>query len=313
MGDSSLESQVELTDHPAMEDAALPKLKTETFGNDNSNLWLVKVPAALGRKWMECANTGKKVGDVSIINTPARYPGQKATQGMVYTAASDLVGEPEAKVPRTGNQPGMMGNGAYGRQGAPNSGPMALGRTAPKSLGISMERNFSMKQLDTRGSQNNALQVVITETKRNPPTLQDETRELRGKISKFYELAPKKSLDYFKWKKARNEILSQPKKVVVRTNATTTENRYLASNVQNSVKKSEKPTNSKAPRVQMDDDEVQDRIFGLFAQHEFYQLDDIQKELNQPREKVVRVLSKIGRKSADRRNHWELIDEFKHY
>ena len=102
-----------------MEDAALPKLKTETFGNDNSNLWLVKVPAALGRKWMECANTGKKVGDVSIINTPARYPGQKATQGMVYTAASDLVGEPEAKVPRTGNQPGMMGNGGYGRQGAP--------------------------------------------------------------------------------------------------------------------------------------------------------------------------------------------------
>merc|ERR1711953_752078 len=67
----------------------------------------------------------------------------------------------------------------------------ALGRKTP---GISMERNFSMKQLDTRGSQNNALQVVVTETKRNPPALQDETRELRGKISKFYDLAPKKIL-----------------------------------------------------------------------------------------------------------------------
>ena len=296
-----------------MEDAAKPSLDVTTYGKDSSNLWIVKVPAYLGKKWLEHAHSGREVGKVSIVDRQGmpRVPGQKSgsmSRIMQYTAAPDLLNDEQELPSKKARNDSDSQFQALGRAGA---GAHHRNQNKTK-LKMRMESTYTMKQLDSRESLNNALQVVFTETKTNPPDHENESRALRGKVTKFYELEPNKTAEYYKFKKDRTKMIRTPKMETAITEPKAMEAIYQAGTVKTNQRKEEQ---QKKSRVDMDEAQIEAELFGMFKRHQYYKFDDLVSELNQPRSKVEAVLKGIGTYNTGhpRKNMWELKEDYKDY
>lgn len=340
---------------PLMEDAADPKLEVETYGQRSSNMWLVKVPKYLGERWLEHAKTNRHIGKIDItktlvpnktnnrlkrnLPTPAN---QKYINVMTYTASEELLNSqpaPKKQVLSNGqarpqvvplSRPGMAPmippnpHGTLPRTKIPQPPvrqmqQVGMAQSNQPKIESRMEKTYVMKQLDTRESLNNALQVVFTESKTRPPLHQGENRQLRGKVSKFYDLDPKKTTDYFRYKRDLHNQNSMPTKITQKYDNNIVENRYQAGSVATfnvkSTQEKEDKLKKRANQVDMSKQDIERKLFELFNKHEYCMLDDIVKFVGQSKNKVTDALNDIAiyNTGHPHKNHWELKPDYKDY
>lgn len=323
-----------------MEDAANPNLEIQN-NIKSSNYWLVKVPYDLGQKWLAHAKTGREAGKISIQSIQPQ-PGQSANDKrprhkMIYTASPELLETP-SKIRKIDNN--NSNNNSNGRNNADDDAfirPIdrpgrSLANKGLADKNLKMEANYEMKQIDNRdhkfaSSSRSNLQIVLSETTKNKPLHRNEKRTLGGRITKFYELEPKKTMEYFQYKSMKHRLDLKPKResTILKEPPSLNEH-YSASSVATSVRKlKDEDGNVINPRTGLSnhvndrdilsDDQITSEIFKLFRQHEYYRLDDIVKQVGQPKTRITKVLEEIGHYNTGypHKSMWELRSDLKDY
>merc|ERR1711879_200747 len=270
-----------------MEDSGHPILDIQN-AQSGSKIWLLSVPKYLGEQWLrpECRN--KIVGKLTLESSP----GQKMK--VTYTLAEQLANSPpdskKMRMTESRVQPGrtMQPSGV-------------LKHKEPNQIPRDHEFKFNP-------ANNSQLLGIISKTKNLEHT---ELRKLEGVVVQRAQLKPPRSEVYDKFKSDRIRVTNAPKQMLKTCTIREAKN---AQRNQTEVMDNERHVAKQRQMPRMEQEELRERIFGLYQTHDWYQIHDFVKITQQPQKAIREVLVEIAQqgKTPETRHKWELRADFKH-
>lgn len=250
------------------------------LANATRGVWLVKVPKYVSDCW-KTAERGSEVGKLIISKTKAA-PGKQPEA--VFSLSERLISE---------------SGGNYDEK-LPSDHTFNLTGVGNQALSV-----LSVEMLASETGENTAGSAVLPYTEGKVC--------IEGKVIHRAECRPRIDACYMKLNQNRIEVGNKPKREIIQVDRAICTYKPKAAHESDIAYKLQKKEMGKKTRD--DPFVVQQKLFGAFEKHQYYNIRDLVNHTQQPVTYLKEILREICdyKNKAPFKNMWELKPEYRHY